>query len=200
MKLTVRTFDGTEDIPDAVIKNRYLTSTGTGTPAGDPQEASAISAAFFGERSRAQGEDPLFVGSIKTIIGHTEGTAGIAGLIKASLAVQHGIIPPNMLFETLSPKVAPFYQDVRILNEAKPWPKLPAGTPRRASVNSFGKSSLRGPCPESNGCKALVGQMPTPLSRALERTTIIAPVFLMDFFRSPHLRFRPTRKKLSVTP
>lgn len=80
------------------------------------------------------------MGSIKTIVGHTEGTAGLAGLIKASLAVQHGVIPPNMLFETLSPKVAPYYRDVRILDKAQPWPTLPAGTPRRASVNSFGKS------------------------------------------------------------
>lgn len=78
------------------------------------------------------------MGSIKTVIGHTEGTAGLAGLLKASLAVQHGIIPPNMLFENLSAKVAPFYRDLEILTTARQWPKLPAGAIRRASVNSFG--------------------------------------------------------------
>lgn len=111
---------------------------GTGTPAGDPQEAEAISKAFFGNETRPDC-DTLYVGSVKTVIGHTEGTAGIAGLLKASLAVQHGVIPPNMLFTNLSPKVAPFYQHLRIPNEAQSWPQIPAGQPRRASVNSFGE-------------------------------------------------------------
>lgn len=111
---------------------------GTGTPAGDPQEAEAVSSAFFGDRARGPEEEHLYVGSVKTVIGHTEGTAGIAGLLKASLAVQNGIIPPNLLFENLSPKVEPFYNDLRILTSAKHWPQLAAGAPRRASVNSFG--------------------------------------------------------------
>lgn len=111
---------------------------GTGTPAGDPQEAEAISSAFFGDRARASDEEYLYVGSVKTVIGHTEGTAGIAGLLKASLAVQHGVVPPNLLFEKLSPKVEPFYKDVRILTTARKWPHLELGVPRRASVNSFG--------------------------------------------------------------
>jgi acyl transferase domain-containing protein len=79
------------------------------------------------------------VGSIKTIIGHTEGTAGVAGLLKASLAVQYGMIPPNLLFEKLSPRVAPYCDDLKIVTgECRPWPSLPKGVPRRASVNSFG--------------------------------------------------------------
>ena len=78
------------------------------------------------------------MGSVKTIIGHTEGTAGLAGLLKASLAIQNGIIPPNMLFDTLSPAVAPFYSNLKIATSAKSWPDLPSGVPRRASVNSFG--------------------------------------------------------------
>ena len=52
--------------------------------------------------------------------------------------MQHGIIPPNMLFNTLSPAVAPFYGPLKITTRAKPWPDLPRGVPRRASVNSFG--------------------------------------------------------------
>lgn len=73
------------------------------------------------------------------VIGHTEGTAGIAGLLKASLAVQHGVVPANMLFDTLSPNVAPFYSNLRIVTEnGHAWPAVPPGQPRRASVNSFG--------------------------------------------------------------
>ncbi|EED14463.1 polyketide synthase, putative [Talaromyces stipitatus ATCC 10500] len=118
---------------------QYFEAHGTGTPAGDPQESQAISRAFFGDRSRGEYEEPLYVGSIKTIIGHTEGTAGVAGLLKASLAVQHGMIPPNMLFENISPRVAPYYDDLKIVTgECLPWPSLPKGVPRRASVNSFG--------------------------------------------------------------
>lgn len=87
--------------------------------------------------------EPLYVGSIKTVIGHTEGTAGIAGLMKASLAVQHGIIPPNLLLVNLNPAVAPFYRNLNITKEARPWPALAPGQPRRASVNSFGMTWLQ---------------------------------------------------------
>lgn len=111
---------------------------GTGTPAGDPREAEAISRAFFGPEIRGSEEIPLYVGSIKTIIGHTEGTAGIAGLMKASLALQQGILPPNLHFDHLSPTVAPFYKDLSIVTTAIPWPAIPEGGKRRASVNSFG--------------------------------------------------------------
>jgi len=62
--------------------------------------------------------------------------------MKASLAMQHGIIPPNLLFENLNPRVAPFYQDLCILKEAQPWPTLPPGQPKRASINSFGTCYL----------------------------------------------------------
>ncbi|TEA12870.1 Lovastatin nonaketide synthase mokA [Colletotrichum sidae] len=118
---------------------QFFEAHGTGTPAGDPQEAEAIARAFFGGNAdAAPADEKLFVGSLKTVIGHTEGTAGIAGLLKASLAVQHGVVPPNLLFEKLSPKVAPFYDHLRIVSEAQPWPEVAPGQPRRVSVNSFG--------------------------------------------------------------
>nr|XP_036578380.1 polyketide synthase [Colletotrichum truncatum]KAF6785623.1 polyketide synthase [Colletotrichum truncatum] len=102
---------------------QFFEAHGTGTPAGDPQEAEAIATAFFGGGNGDRTElPPLLVGSVKTVIGHTEGTAGLAGLMKASLAVQHGIIPPNLLFDQLSPRVAPFYQNLRIAREAQAWP------------------------------------------------------------------------------
>lgn len=119
---------------------------GTGTPAGDPQEAEAIATAFFGHKKEASdaenAETPLFVGSVKTVVGHTEGTAGLAGLMKASFAVQHGVIPPNLLFENISPRVAPFYSNLKIATETTPWPTIKPGQPRRVSVNSFGKQTL----------------------------------------------------------
>ncbi|KAL0937411.1 hybrid nrps pks [Colletotrichum truncatum] len=118
---------------------QYFEAHGTGTGAGDPREARAIATAFFGSSHRSKDPtDKLFVGSIKTIIGHTEGTAGIAGIMKASLALQHGEIPPNLLFNQLSPAVAPFYDSLEIPTTVQKWPYLPSGVPRRASINSFG--------------------------------------------------------------
>ncbi|OAG36753.1 hypothetical protein AYO21_09026 [Fonsecaea monophora] len=126
------------DITKPEDRCQYFEAHGTGTQAGDPQEACAISSAFFGDRKRAVDEDPLYVGSIKTIIGHTEGTAGVAGLIKASQIIQHGLLPPNILFNELNPRVAPFYSDLRIVTERQTWPALKFNQPRRVSVNSFG--------------------------------------------------------------
>ena len=110
----------------------------TGTAAGDPIEAEAISRVLFGpDIQTSHGTQPLYVGSIKTVLGHSEGTAGVAGVLKASLALQHGVIPPNLLLSELSPTVKPFYNHLQILQEARDWPAVPEG-PRRASVNSFG--------------------------------------------------------------
>ncbi|KAL8701231.1 MAG: hypothetical protein Q9224_000596 [Gallowayella concinna] len=118
---------------------QYFEAHGTGTTAGDAVEAEAISKAFFGpEYKDPDPNNKLYVGSIKTIIGHTEGTAGLAGFLKASLAIQMGVVPPNMLFNKLSPAVAPFYHNLEIVTSATPWPDLPEGVARRASVNSFG--------------------------------------------------------------
>lgn len=120
---------------------QYFEAHGTGTPTGDPIEAEAVRTAFFQDRDD-MGEDErndcLYVGSIKSIIGHLEGTAGLAGLLKASLAVENGVIFPNMHFDQLNPDVSPFYRNMKIPTVAQAWPEIPVGTPRRASVNSFG--------------------------------------------------------------
>jgi len=73
---------------------------------------------------------------------HTEGTAGLASIIGTSQALQHAIIPPNMHFNTLNPRVEPFYTHLEVPTEAKDWPSPVHGQPRRASVNSFGEISL----------------------------------------------------------
>ncbi|KAH6658993.1 putative polyketide synthase [Truncatella angustata] len=130
------------NLSDPKDRPQYFEAHGTGTPAGDPQEAEAIYRAF-GESETSSGNttsasEPLYVGSIKTVLGHTEGTAGVAAILKASLALQNSIIPPNLLFDNLSPAVEPFYKNVEILRALKRWPKVHQGQPRRASVNSFG--------------------------------------------------------------
>ncbi|KAH8162417.1 hypothetical protein CIB48_g5830 [Xylaria polymorpha] len=122
------------DIEKPEDRPQFFHAHGTGTPAGDPQEAEAIAKAFYSNGA----SDKLFVGSIKTIIGHTEGAAGLASLIGTSLALQHGLIPPNMHFIELNPTIAPFYGNLEVPTSLKPWPKLLPGQPRRASVNSFG--------------------------------------------------------------
>ncbi|KAJ4982700.1 beta-ketoacyl synthase domain-containing protein [Stagonosporopsis vannaccii] len=136
------------DLDNVSDRPQYFEAHGTGTPAGDPVEAQAIRDAFFktGGSNSDVDSDPLYCGSIKTIIGHTEGTAGLAGLIKASLAVQNSTIPPNRLFESLAPSVEPFYKDLEIITEAKPWPALAPGAARRASVNSFGFGGTNAHC------------------------------------------------------
>ncbi|EPE30946.1 Acetyl-CoA synthetase-like protein [Glarea lozoyensis ATCC 20868] len=116
---------------------QYFEAHGTGTKAGDPIEARAISQSFVNGESPGKG-DPLYVGSVKTVIGHLEGAAGLAGILKASLALQKAQIPPNLLFDTLNPEVEPFYKGLKIPTTLTNWPILPVGERRRASVNSFG--------------------------------------------------------------
>ncbi|OLN81353.1 Nonribosomal peptide synthetase 14-like protein 2 [Colletotrichum chlorophyti] len=120
---------------------QYFEAHGTGTQAGDPREAQAIATAFFGAEASTTAEnddEKLLVGSIKTVIGHTEGAAGLAGLIKVVYSMINNSIPPNLHLKTLNPSVRPFYDHLRIPTEVTPWPTVPAGQPLRGSVNSFG--------------------------------------------------------------
>ncbi|KAI1286521.1 ketoacyl-synt-domain-containing protein [Xylaria venustula] len=113
---------------------QFFHAHGTGTQAGDPQESSAIAKALFTEDYEGE---KLAVGSIKTIIGHTEGTAGIASVIGTMLALKNGVIPQNLHFHNLNPSVVPYYRNLEVPTSARPW-KIRAGEVRRASVNSFG--------------------------------------------------------------
>ncbi|PSR79071.1 putative hybrid NRPS/PKS enzyme [Coniella lustricola] len=123
---------------------QFFEAHGTGTKAGDPREARAISQCFGGTEPQAKNSHPLYVGSIKTIIGHTEGTAGLAGVLKACQSIRHGLIPPNLLLHQLNPEVAQYCQNLKVLTSLTPWPALPDGVPRRASVNSFGFGGTNG--------------------------------------------------------
>ena len=111
---------------------RYFEAHGTGTPVGDPIEASAIGGVFSKHRSK---EKPMYVGALKTNVGHLEGSAGIAGLLKAILVLERGIIPPNINFEKPNPKIPVDEWGLKFPTEAYSWPGKGL---RRASVNAFG--------------------------------------------------------------
>ncbi|WMD04163.1 type I polyketide synthase [Streptomyces sp. FXY-T5] len=116
--------------PDSV---GYLELHGTGTPAGDPVEAAAVGAVLGAGRST---ERPLLVGSVKTNIGHLEGAAGIAGLLKAVLAVRHREIPASLNHATPNPAIPLEELGIRVVTALEPWPRE-AG-PLTVGVSSFG--------------------------------------------------------------
>ena len=111
----------------------YVEAHGTGTPLGDPIEVEALTQAF---RSSTARTTFCALGSVKTNVGHLDEAAGVAGLIKTVLALQHAAIPPSLNFTQPNPDIdfdnSPFYVPTRL----SPWQGL--GAPRRAGVSSFG--------------------------------------------------------------
>jgi acyl transferase domain-containing protein/thioesterase domain-containing protein len=111
----------------------YIEAHGTGTPLGDPIEVAALTQVF---RAQTGARQFCGLGSVKTNIGHLDVAAGVAGLIKAALAVRDGRIPPSLHFRRPNPQLdlasSPFY----VAGEPTPWPE--ALTPRLAGVSSFG--------------------------------------------------------------
>ena len=113
----------------------YLECHGTGTSLGDPIEVQAASAVLGKGRAPSF---PLVLGSVKTNFGHTEGAAGIGGLIKAALVLSHRRIPKNLHFAGPNPMIAWSELPVLVAQEAMEFPQN--GGPRRAGVSSFGFS------------------------------------------------------------
>lgn len=112
----------------------YVEAHGTGTSLGDRIEAHALGMVFGRKRP---GSGPLMIGSIKPNIGHLEGAAGIAGLIKAVLMVERGSLLPSGGFTEPNPAI-PFTElGLRVVDQLQEWPVV-AGRPRRAGVSSFG--------------------------------------------------------------
>ncbi|MEE6176654.1 type I polyketide synthase [Mycobacterium sp. 050134] len=113
----------------------YLEAHGTGTSLGDPIEVQAAAAVYGAGRDP---DRPLLVGSVKTNIGHLESAAGIAGLIKVVLSMQHEMLPQNLHFEKPSPHIPWASLPVHVVDQPIPWQTN--GRPRRAGVSSFGFS------------------------------------------------------------
>ncbi len=111
----------------------YIEAHGTATPVGDPIEIAGLTQAF---RAGTQDKNFCAIGSVKTNVGHLEVAAGVTGLIKTVLALEHGKIPPSLHFEQANPRIdfknSPFYVAAKLLD----WTRN--GEPRRAGVSSFG--------------------------------------------------------------
>ena len=114
----------------------YLEAHGTGTPVGDPIELGAVANAFGPGRAP---ERPLLIGSVKTNMGHLEAAAGVAGIIKVALAMNRGVIPRHLNFETPSPEIDWETLPVRVTSEETAWP-LAGDRPPLAGVSGFGWS------------------------------------------------------------
>ncbi|GAA2529842.1 type I polyketide synthase [Winogradskya humida] len=149
---------------------QYVELHGTGTRVGDPIEAAALAATAGSASGRVR---PLEVGSVKTNIGHLEGAAGIAGLLKTVLSVWHGQLPPSLNFETPNPDI-PFGEwGLRVRTETGLWPD-PDG-PRVAGVTAVGMGGTN--------CHMIVAAAPalpaeeeaTPALPAEEETTPALP-------------------------
>jgi len=111
---------------------QYVEAHGTGTLLGDSMEAEALGAVIGENRT----DGPCAIGSVKTNIGHLEAAAGIAGLIKVVLSLQHRTIPPSLHYHTPNPHIPFDALNLQVQNELKPWP--PGSGPALAGVNSFG--------------------------------------------------------------
>ena len=113
----------------------YVEAHGTGTPLGDPIEVKALNQ-VFGERPK---EAPLLVGSVKTNIGHLEAAAGVAGVIKVVLAMQHATIPPHLHLRKPNQLIAWDQYPIQVPTQPTVWRPM-GDAPLRASVSSFGFS------------------------------------------------------------
>ena len=112
---------------------QYVEAHGTGTFLGDPIEAQALGTVL------SEGREPdrvCVIGSVKSNIGHLEAAAGVAGLVKTALAIQHAVIPPSLHFHRPNPHIPFVDLRLRVATAVEPWPRCDG--PRRAGVSSFG--------------------------------------------------------------
>ena len=160
----------------------YVEAHGTGTQAGDTVEATSLGK-VYGQPERNHG---CPVGSVKTNIGHTEAAAGIAGLIKATLAVHHGRIPPNLHFAKPNPKIDFTALGIRIPNKFEEWHET-AGKPRCAAINSFGFGGTN--------AHAIIQQSPATLDRKQQTSK---SVFLLPLTAPTSQNLKQLRNSLTT--
>ena len=114
----------------------YVEAHGTGTTVGDPIEINAVAEVYC--KGREPGH-PLLTGSVKTNVGHLESAAGVAGVIKAVLAIKQGVIPKHLNFHDPNPAIDWDHLPLQVTTDSTEWPRR-NGRTRLAGVNSFGIS------------------------------------------------------------
>jgi acyl transferase domain-containing protein len=137
--ITIPSIEGQSDLLRRVLSEAgltpaevdYVEAHGTGTAVGDPVEANAIGSVLGRDR-----EAPLWVGSVKSNLGHLEPASGMAGLVKTVLALGHGAVPPSIHFTTPNPDIDFAGLNLDVVTSYCELPEL--GRPRRMGVNSFG--------------------------------------------------------------
>jgi amino acid adenylation domain-containing protein len=124
--------------PDTIA---YVETHGTGTSLGDPIEINGLKLAFI-ELAKRNGVELVpgacGIGSVKTNVGHLETAAGMAGLFKVVLAMQHGVLPATLHFESLNPYINLEGTPFSVVSAARPFDAVRPGVPRRAGLSSFG--------------------------------------------------------------